>query len=165
MLKSLRPFALALAAAAAVPASSAMAQGEFTPGTKIASVGLLSAGNGGGTGIGGAFEFSMLELAPNLNLGIGGSVGYYSRFSVTSIPLYANGNVHLALPSVPELDLYAGLAVGVVRFSGDGVSGTSDLFIGVNLGGRYYFTPKVAGFAQLGVGDVPELFLGVTFKL
>jgi hypothetical protein len=171
MLKSLRPFALALVAAAVMPLSSAMAQGEFTPGSKILNLGLFL---DGGTGFGGSFEASVKELAPNIRLGIGGQVGYYSEsnfgIDVSSIPVHALANVHLAVPSVPQLDLFAGLAVGVIRTSVSGGLGdilgedasTTDFGAGVNIGARYFFTPKLAGMAQLGVGDVPELFLGVT---
>lgn len=77
MIKSLRPFAVALAAAIALPLTTASAQGDFAVGTKIISAGLLT-GGGGGTGLGGAFEYSLLELAPNLRLGVGGTLGYYS---------------------------------------------------------------------------------------
>jgi hypothetical protein len=171
MRKSLRPFAFALAAALSLPASAAMAQGEFTPGTKILSLGVLS---DNGTGFSGAFEYSLLELAPNVRLGVGGSVGYFSEdvgaFSFSSMPILANGNVHLALPDVPALDLFGGASFGIVRFSydndfpgGDDAS-DSDTVFGINLGARYYFTPRVGAVAQFGIGDVPELFFGVTFK-
>lgn len=171
MTKVLRPFAFALAAAIALPFSTVAAQGEFNVGTKIISAGLLT-GSAGGTGLGGAFEYSLLELAPKLRLGVGATLGYYSDsdfgIDVSSIPILANGNVHFALPEVPKLDLFAGLAVGFVRTSidllGESVS-DNETVVGVNLGGRYFFTDKLAGVAQLGVGDIPEIFVGITFKL
>lgn len=76
--------------------------------------------------------------------------------------------MHFALKDVPQLDLFAGLAVGIVRTSAEvlGVSASSSTsVVGVNLGGRFYFTEKLAGVAQLGVGDIPEIFVGITFKL
>ncbi len=171
MIKSLRPFVFALATTIAIPFTTATAQGDFAVGTKIVSAGLLT-GGGGGTGLGGAFEYSLLELAPNLRLGVGGTLGYYSDsdfgVDVSSIPLLANGNVHFALADVPQLDLFAGLAVGIVRTSAEvlGVSASDNTsVVGVNLGGRFYFNEKLAGVAQLGVGDIPEIFVGITFKL
>lgn len=171
MRNSFRSLAVAVLATVALPLSSAVAQGAFTPGTKMVSVGLLS---DGGTGVAGSFEYSLLELAPNLTLGIGGTVGYFSEsnlgFSRSSMPILANGNVHLALPDVPQLDLYGGIAVGIVRFSYDtGFPGRndasdSDTVVGVNVGGRWMFTPEFGAFAQLGLGDVPELYLGGSLK-
>ncbi len=169
MMKTLRPFVFALAAIA-LPLSTAAAQGEFAVGTKVLSVGLLS---DGGTGVNGAFEYSLLELAPNMRLGVGASVGYFSEssfgFSFSTMPIMANGNVHLALPDVPALDLFAGAAFGIARFSYDtgfpGVDGSdSETIFGVNVGARYYFTPRIGAVAQLGLADAPELFLGVSFK-
>jgi hypothetical protein len=175
MIRTFRPFSIAFAGAFAVAAllpSTARAQGEFTPGTKVVSVGLLS---DGGTGVGGAFEYSLLELAPKIRFGIGGSVGYFSEdvgsASFSSLPILATGNLHFALPEVPALDLFAGAALGIVRFSYDDDFPGSDEFddtdtvFGINVGARYYFTPRVGGVAQLGLGDVPELFIGLSFKL
>ncbi len=170
MRKALRPFAfVALAAALVAPLSNAEAQGEFTPGTKLLSVGLMDFGS---TGFGGAFEVSVLELAPNIRLGIGATAGYVSHSSfgadATTLPLYANGNVHFAIPSVPQLDLFAGAAFGIIRTSvkvlGESVS-DSDTGFGINIGGRYHFTEKLGAFAQIGLTDeVPDFFLGITFK-
>ncbi len=175
MSRSLRTFAVAVLATVALPLSSAVAQGAFTPGSKLVSVGLLS---DNGTGVAGSFEYSLLELAPNLTLGIGGTVGYFSQDAgvigkFTSLPILANGNVHLALPDVPQLDLYGGIAVGIVRYSYDSnfnFPGDNDLYsdsdtvVGFNIGGRWMFTPKFGAFAQLGLGDVPELYLGGSLK-
>jgi hypothetical protein len=76
--------------------------------------------------------------------------------------------VHYAIPSLPALDLFGGLSLGIARTSVDGLLGTdvsnSETVLGINLGGRYMFTPKLGGFAQLGLADAPELFLGVSIK-
>ncbi len=172
MIRTLRPLALTLAAAAMLPLSTAEAQGEFAPGSKVVSVGLLS---DGGTGVGGAFEYSVMELAPNIRLGLGAFLGYFrgsggfSRYS--AVPILASGNVHLALPELPALDLFAGVSLGIVQFSYEETPGVmrtddtvSDGVFGINIGARYYFAPTVGAFAQLGVGDVPEIFLGLSLK-
>ncbi len=169
-----RPAALALVAAVLLPFSASQAQGEFNVGTRVFSAGLMT-GSGGGTGLGAAFEVSMLELAPNIRLGVGGTVGYWSTSSpgidARVIPVLGNANVHLALEEVPQLDLFAGVALGLVFTSLDVDSNVSvvddsrsDLEFGINLGARYYFTDTVSGFLQLGVGDIPEIFVGLGFK-
>ena len=169
-----RPAALAVAAAILLPFSAAQAQGEFNVGTRVFSAGLMT-GSGGGAGLGAAFEVSMLELAPNVRLGLGGTVGYWSDsepgIKVNVIPLLGNANVHVAIEEVPELDLFAGVALGLVYSSYDldtpGVDdegSDTNLEFGINLGARYYFTDTVSGFLQLGVGDIPEIFAGFGFK-
>ena len=138
-------------------------------GTKLINVGLLT--GDGGTGIGGGFEVSAVQLAPQLRLGLGGTVGFYSEsvgnVDITRIPLLANANLHLYLPSVPELDLFAGAALGIISVNVEndiGDNSGSDSVFGINLGGRYYFTPTLAATGQIGVGDIPEIFLGISFK-
>lgn len=169
-----RPAALALVAAIMLPFATAQAQGEFSVGTRIFSAGLITGGSGG-TGLGAAFEVSTLELAPNIRLGLGGTAGYWSDsepgFDVRVIPLLGNANVHVAIEEVPQLDLFAGVALGLVISSVDVDNAAVDvdesdtsLEFGINLGARYYFTNMVAGFVQLGVGDIPEIFVGLSFK-
>ena len=66
--------------------------------------------------------------------------------------------------------MYGGSAVGIVRFSYDSDfpgladASDSDTVVGFNVGGRWMFTPKVGGFLQLGLGDVPELYVGGSLK-
>jgi hypothetical protein len=178
MTRLARCLAAAVVAAAVLPFASAHAQksgaaagsGVFTTGTSIVSVGLLT----DPTGIGGSYEYGLRQLAPGWTLGVGGTLGFQSRSSfgvdATTIWALGNANVHYAIPNVPELDVYGGLSLGIVRTSVDspspGLSGVSDsdVALGINLGGRYMFTPKLGAFLQLGVADAPEIFLGVSFK-
>ncbi len=172
MSRTLRPLALALAAAATLPLSTATAQGAFTPGSKVVSVGLLS---DAGTGVGGAFEYSLTELSPNVRLGVGAFLGYFTESvgadSYSAVPILATGNVHLALSELPALDLFAGISLGVVQYvyrdemPGVRVDDTvQDAVAGFNIGARYYLTPTVGAFGQLGIGDVPEFFVGLSLK-
>lgn len=171
MTKQLRSLALGLAAAVLVPVVSASAQGAapaFGKGSKIVDLGIVT----DPTGFGGGLEVGLLELAPNLTLGVGGAASYQSEsvlgadFSTTWIAGLAN--VHYSLPDLPALDLFAGAALGIIRFSGDGILGesvsNSDTGFGINLGARYMFTPKLGGVVRLGIEDVPDLFLGVSIK-
>ncbi len=169
MIKTLRTLSLALVAAAALPFASASAQdAAFGKGTKLVNLGIVTDPTGFGAGV----EVGILELAPNITLGVGGTFAYQSQsvlgadFSTTWI--VGNANVHYAIPSLPQLDLFGGVSLGIARFSGETILGTdvsnSDTVFGVNLGGRYMFTPKLGAFAQLGLADAPELFLGLTIK-
>lgn len=169
MMKSLRTLTVALAAAAVVPFASASAQdAAFGVGTKLVNLGIVT----GPTGFGAGFEVGLLELAPNITLGVGGTFAYQSQdvigvdFSTTWI--VGNANVHYAIPSLPELDVFGGLSLGIARTSTEAIFGVdasgSTTVVGVNLGGRYMFTPKLGAFAQLGLADAPELFLGVSIK-
>jgi hypothetical protein len=121
-------------------------------------------------------EVGLLELAPNITLGVGGTFAYQSQsvagFDFSTTWIVGNANVHYAIPSLPQLDLFAGVQLGIARSSGgvdlgvfgDTDSSVSNTVVGINLGGRYMFTPKLGGFAQLGVADAPELFLGLSIK-
>lgn len=70
-----------------------------------------------------------------------------------------------------QLDVYGGVFLGYTASSYSG----NDNFVrndpysgrvagGIHIGARYYFTEKVAGFAELGYGLAP-LAIGATFKL
>ncbi|MEO5601131.1 MAG: hypothetical protein ABIR06_09405 [Cyclobacteriaceae bacterium] len=70
-----------------------------------------------------------------------------------------------------KVDVYGGAFLGFVvsSYSGDNFSGYSDpyaggLRLGIHAGARYFFSEKVAGYAELGYGIAP-LSLGLTFKL
>jgi opacity protein-like surface antigen len=169
-----------LAVAQMAPKKPAMASdGMFDKGTSIVSVGLLTGGDGNqGTGIGGQFEYGVLNFTPKVKLGVGGTLGYTRKsvagFSYTGIPVYGIANAHFTLPDQPNLDLYAGVSVGFTRFSfpartlvGVGVAGGSSTNsgFGVQGGGRYKISDKLSVHAQLGIVDIPLLHAGVTFKL
>jgi hypothetical protein len=165
MTKTLRTLALALVAAAVIPAVSASAQdAAFGKGTKILDLGIVADDP---TGFGGGFEVGLLELAPNFTLGVGGAAAYQSESLFSSTWLAGVANVHYAIPSMPKLDLFAGASLGIIRTSVD-LLGTdiseSDLGFGINLGARYMLTPKLGGVVRLGVEDAPELFLGLSIK-
>ncbi len=171
MTRTLRSLSFAFAAAIAVPVASASAQDPFNVGTKLFNIGLV-AGNGG-LGIGAGVEVGVLELAENLTLGLGGTFAFQNEskrtYDYSTTWIVGNANVHLGLPSVPELDLYSGLSLGVenVNYDGDfpgNDESESDVVVGLNLGARYAFTPRLLGFAQLGIADAPEIFAGVSIK-
>ena len=87
------------------------------------------------------------------------------------IRVSANGNYHfnriLNIPS--QFDFYAGLNLGFYSWnSPDGYPGdhTSGVGLGAQIGGRYYFTNRVALNLELGGGDVfSDGKIGITIKL
>lgn len=174
--------AMLLPTAAFAQASSSSSK-MFGQGTRIASVGVLTGGDYEGFGGGASFEVGVKEFTPTISLGLGafagfvkGDVGYSSLFNynITQIPVMAIGNVHLAVPSQPKLDLYAGASLGIVRtsvdYDGSAPGGfdlgdsNSDVGFGIQVGARYAFTPSAMGFAQLGASDIPLLYAGLSFK-
>lgn len=175
---------LAAAAALLVPGivSAQAAAKSFGMGSRIVSVGILTGGDYDGLGIGGAFEVGVYEFTPSVSLGVGAFGGFVKgdanltngfKYDITQVPIMAIGNVHLAVPSQPKLDLYGGMSFGIVstRFSYEGAAPNgfdgdtdSDIGIGLQVGARYAFTPRVTAFGQLGANDIPLLFAGLTFK-
>lgn len=131
---------------------------------------------GGGIPIGVSFETTLAD-----NLSVGGSVDYarYGRnyggykWSYNFIYAGARGSYHLGelLQTGDKFDPYAGISLGVRIASYKDNAGYGDyynpynngLYLGLHVGGRYYFTEKVGGFAEVGYG-VTALRLGVTAK-
>ena len=121
-------------------------------------------------------------------LSIGGIVGFkhasyawnssFSDFSWNDIIIAARGAIHYDLFKVSKLDTYGGVALGVRIESStiyDAVlpfgvndykkvtrSFTYGLFA-LYIGGRYYFSDKLAGFGELGYG-LGYLTLGLSYK-
>ncbi|MEO7521383.1 MAG: outer membrane beta-barrel protein [Gemmatimonas sp.] len=170
---------LAVAAAMLLPTVS-FAQDSARPfgqGSRLLSLGIMTGGDYDGFGGGASFEVGVINFTPALSLGVGGMIGYLreseGRFSVSAMPIMAIGNVHLALPAQPKLDLYGGLSIGVVRVSSDGCDALpgipcddsrSDSGLGLQIGARYAMTPRASLMGQLGFSDIPLLYAGVSFK-
>jgi hypothetical protein len=168
MMKTLRTLTVALAAAALVPLASASAQeAAFGKGSKVLDLGIVIDDP---TGFAAAFEVGLIELAPNLTLGVGATGSYQSESSVSLTWIAGMANVHYSLPDLPKLDLFAGAALGISRVSIDGLGGlgldgsSSDVGVGINIGARYMFTPKIGGIVRLGIEDAPDLIAGLSIK-
>ena len=175
--------AMAIAALMAIPSQDAAAQGSsasFQKGTKVLSLGVMTGGDYEGLGGGASFEVGVLDFTPSIRLGVGGMFGYLrdsqdfglSEYTLTQMPIMAIGNVHFELPNQPKLDLYAGASLGIIRvsYSGDfaGIPGLnasdSDTGFGIQGGARYSIGEKISVMGQLGVGDIPLLFGGISLK-
>ena len=112
----------------------------------------------------------------NGSISVGGFAGYaassYSssvyKTTYSYISLGGRGAFHYQF--APKLDTYAGLMVSydIASASSNNVDTSWVATSGINwtlfLGGRYFFTEKIGGFAELGYGFY-NLNLGVTFKL
>ncbi len=128
------------------------------------------------------FEHGFKELGPGV-LGLGGGiefrkVGYdYSyggyEASWTYLIIAARGVYHPNFAQTDKLDGYGGLALGYnsltykdTYYDKLGIGRPnfgSGAFYSLFIGGRYYFTDKIAAFAELGYG-LTNLKLGISLK-
>lgn len=140
-------------------------------------------GNIGNAGLapGARFERIIRDL-PEMGggtLGIGVGVNYYSfsdrfgttRWNTSYLPIGATGNYHFKLAN-KKWDAFVGAGLGfqIINCSYSGPDGSGDLcgnsalyFIG-RAGGRYFYKPKIALYADAGAGDA-VLNVGATLKL
>ncbi len=147
---------------------------QYAPdkGTKLLNLG-IGLGNyggigfgGGGLAFGGSFEVGVI---PNLTVGAVGSFRSFSNVG-SYYSIGARGSYHfneLLKLSDEKFDLYAGAGLVYSGFSyKDGFRGLGNIGgvdLGLHIGGRYFFTEKIGGFVETGLGFAP-LQLGVTFK-
>ncbi len=171
---------LAVTAVICVPTQDVSAQ--ISKGyTDVGAVVGLGGIGGAGLSFGGRFERIFKEL-PDLGnglLGIGISADYYSYgddflgggFDYTYIPIGATANYHFKLDNKKwDVFLGAGLGYQVISCNVRGVPGLSRAcansalyFIG-RAGGRYFYKPNMAVYADVGAGAA-AVNIGLTFKL
>ncbi|SOD96839.1 hypothetical protein [Spirosoma fluviale] len=149
---------------------------QYVPdkGSKLLNLGIGVGGyggigfGGGGIAFGGSFEAGVAK-----NITVGGIASFRSYSGVGSYySIGARGSYHfneLLNMSDEKVDLYGGLGLIYSGFSyKDGFLSSAynygGIDLGLHIGGRYFFSEKVGGFAEVGVGVAP-LQLGVTFKL
>ena len=127
-----------------------------------------------------AYDYSLKSglIDGNGAITLGGYLAYTSSnysyylggtsFSASHTVLGVRGMFHYQF--VPKLDTYAGLMLGyhIASTSATGYYGNSlvgsGFDLGVILGARYFFTPRIGAFTELGY-TLPYWNLGVTFKL
>lgn len=176
MLKKLvGTLAVAVLLAAPVRQASAQVSKGYTDVGVV--VGLGNIGDAG-LSFGGRFERIFKEL-PDLGnglLGIGVSADFYkydfgTYYSYTYIPIGATANYHFKIDNKKwDAFIGAGLGYQVINCSYDGPGGSLDLcdnsalyFIG-RVGGRYFYRPNMAIYADAGAGAA-TVNIGLTFKL
>jgi hypothetical protein len=120
-----------------------------------------------------------MPLGPGV-LGVGAFVGYQGasydlgggdKWKYTDIIVTLRGTFHY--PVSEKLDAYGGVGLGVrhagVSFAGNNIYGSlgtasaNDLAAGLFVGGRYFFTPGIGAFAELGY-DQTYLKIGLAAK-
>ena len=169
-----------LALAAAPAAAQVKGAANFSTGyTDVGPVVGLGGINGASASFGGRFEHAVKALPDfgNGTLGIEAAFDYYSwstgginfNYSVKYIPMGVTANYHFKLDE-PKVDPFVGLGLGynVVTCSGTFVTGGcaygSGLYVIARAGGRYFFAPKMALYADVGTGSA--LFnVGLMFKV
>ncbi len=166
------------------------AQTPFVKGDKVISVGLGL----GTYGVSGkttipptsvSFDYGIRDnlFDAKSSLSVGGYLGYYATKSsftylnesygwkYSNILLGVRGAVHYDF--MPKLDTYAGLLLGydIGSVSSYGThqpntySDSNGGFLNsIFIGGRYYFTEKIAAFGEIGYG-LSAIELGISFKL
>jgi hypothetical protein len=114
--------------------------------------------------------YAGLDYGINPDITVGGEAGLRFHSWGSWVGIYANGNYHfvnlLNLPS--NTDLYAGLNLGFnIWMPKQGYGGTynSGLGLGVQVGGRYYFTDKLGVNVEFGGGSVSGGKIGISYKL
>lgn len=159
-------------------ATFASAQGRYEKGDV-----LLNAGIGLGYYYAGGVPILVSgEFAVNDVISVGPYLGYtsynyrwaFGRWKYTFVDVGVRGSYHfndVFEITNDQLDVYGGLFLGYIisSYSGDDFGVTNNPYggafrLGLHIGTRYYFTEKVAGYAEVGYGIAP-LSLGATFKL
>jgi len=121
-----------------------------------------------------SLEYGVVDLFDGQGgIGVGGYAGYalfkgkdkgVNDFNVGHFVIGPRGLFHYQF--VDKLDTYAGVLLGydIVSFSqkSASVSG-SRFYTAFFIGGRYYFTPNIGVFGELGYGVSP-LQIGITYK-
>jgi hypothetical protein len=179
-----RPVVTLLTAGIALLVGSAVAAAQAKPATSGFGVGYTDIGPAIGLGgigsaslsFGGRFERAIKAL-PEMNngiLGIEASFDYYSWstpfYSWKYIPIGVTANYHFKLDD-PKIDPFIGAGLGyqliTCDYSGSGgtdvCSNSAIYFIG-RAGGRYFFSPKMAAYADVGAGAA-TFNVGLMFKL
>lgn len=153
--------------------TQSFAQLAIDKGTKFINVGVGLGGYGYYTGGGGVGLNAAADFGVTKNITVGGVIGYRSYGSVStykynSFDIGARGSYHfneLLNLSTDKADLYAGIGLSYFSFSyGGAFDSYGTVYVPIHLGGRYFFSDKVGGFAELG-SSLATLKLGITFKL
>src|SRR6478672_12475645 len=179
---SMLTLATACLALAAVPAAAQMkGAGNFSTGyTDVGPVIGVGGINGASASFGGRFEHAIKPLPDlgNGTLGIQAAFDYYSwgqdfvgySWSYKYIPIGVTANYHFKLDE-PKIDPFigAGLGYNIIScnvtgtFNGD-CGYSSGIYAIARAGARYFFSPKMAIYGDVGAGGA-ALNLGIMFKM
>jgi hypothetical protein len=134
-----------------------------------------------------SLEKGIMDLTNIGPLSVGGIIGFkHAKYAYTSsydwswndIIVAARGAIHYDLFKVSKLDTYGGVALGVrieseTYYTWVAPYGANDYkkltssfthgLFALYVGGRYYFSDKLAGFGELGYG-LGYLTIGLSYK-
>lgn len=168
-----------LVVAALFSAASEKAFAQYEKGDKLLNVGIgLGSYYGGGVALGASFEYGVTDF-----ISVGAQADFYTwgynwgsgyKYRYTFLPIAARGSYHFGkhFLEIDKLDLYGGAALGyyISSYSADTPYGGvyddtygSKVLFGVFGGGKYYFKPNMAAFAEVGYNVTP-LKVGIAFK-
>jgi len=152
-------------------------QAAYSQGDNLLNVGIgINSYYSGGIPIGASYEKGITDA---ISAGVGldylsdtyGEAGNSYKF--TAIYFGVRGSYHfneLLNITNDNIDIYAGATLGYRSFSWSdnasniGGSYGSDLYLGIYVGGKYYFSPNVGGFLELGATGSTNARIGVAFK-
>ncbi len=155
----------------------------FSRGDKLLNVGVGLSSYYYGTPVGLSFESGVsddISVGAQFDYNSGNYNGYYStnyRWGYSAYYVGLRGSYHvnkLFRINEDKVDLYAGIGIGYQRFKWDDESyGSgygynynyrSGLFLNYFIGGKYYFTPKIGAFVELGYTGLSSSRLGLSVK-
>lgn len=146
---------------------------SFKQGDNLLNLGLGLNSYYTGMPIGASYEVGISDV-----ISVGGmldynSSRYASTYGFTAFYLGARGSYHfneLFKINNDKIDLYGGLGLGYQSFKWtDGVYSTyssygSGIYLNYFIGGKYYFSDRVAGMLELGSSGLSGARIGVGFK-
>jgi hypothetical protein len=190
MRRSLKRTVSQVMALGCVVTTAQVAVAQTKSGTPIFGLGYTDVGgvvglgglNGASAAFGGRFEHAIKALPEMGNgmLGIQVAASYYSwsssfvgySWSYKYIPIGVTANYHFKM-NEPKFDPFVGLGLGYnvvsCSFEGAGVGNSdcgysSGIYAIGRAGARYFFSPKMAAYGDVGAGGA-TLNVGVMFKL
>ena len=151
--------------------------GAFSNGDKLLNIGIgVNSHYSGGIPLGASLEFGITD-----DISVGANVDYLSYkyasdFKFTAVYFGARANYHfneILNINNNNVDLYGGLTLGYRSFTWKdsnfentlGKSYGSQIYLGAQIGGKYYFSDNVGAFLELGELGSSNARIGVAFKL
>jgi hypothetical protein len=163
-----------------VSVAFAQRNNSYSQGDKLLNVGIgLNSYYSGGIPFGASLEFGVTET-----ISVGANVDYLSytynygalgNYKFTALYFGGRGSYHfneLFNLNNEKVDLYGGATLGYRSFSWkDSFSSTSigdsygsGVYLGIFVGGKYYFSDNVGGFAELGAIGSTNVRIGLAFR-
>ena len=165
-----------LAAIFAISSFSFAQNGAFNNGDKLLNIGVgLNSYYSGGSPLGASFEFGITD-----DISVGANIDFlsnnYKGYKFRAFYFGVRANYHfneLLEINNDQVDLYGGITIGHRSFSWtDNVYGNSlgktyesGTYLGLMIGGKYYFSDNIGAFLELGAGGATNARIGVAFKL